>query len=187
MRNLIYAINLTLDGCCDHTKGGIPDDELYDYYIRLVQDAGAFVYGRKTYQLMVPFWPDFAKNPPDKSGAGYKYAQAFVAVNKMIVISRTLDKAEGQNTEIIRSNLKDEILKLKHEPGKPLLTGGVDIPSQLIQLGLVDEYCIVIHPIVAGDGRRLMEGISLQEKLQLKLLETKTFKSGSVLLRYSKE
>ncbi|HET6256210.1 MAG TPA: dihydrofolate reductase family protein [Puia sp.] len=181
MRKLIYALNLTIDGCCDHTKGVIPDDELSDYYIRLVQDADAFVYGRKTYQLMVPYWPDRAKSHPD-----HKYAQAFVGVPKIVVISRTLDKAEGRNTEIIRSNLKDEILKLKQEPGKTLLTGGVDIPSQLIQLGLVDEYRIVIHPVFAGEGRRLMEDISLQEKLQVKLVEARTFKSGAVALWYSK-
>src|ERR1700750_3296624 len=100
MRKLIYAINLTLDGACDHTKGMVPDDELYDYYIRLLQEADAFVYGRTTYQLMVPFWPDMAKNDTDQSGGQYKYAQAFVAVNKMIVVSRTLDKAEGNNTQI---------------------------------------------------------------------------------------
>lgn len=182
MRKLIYAINLTIDGCCDHTKGVAPDDELSDYYIRLVHDADAFVYGRKTYQLMVPYWPDRAKSHPD-----HKYAQAFVAVSKIVVISRTLDKPEDKNTQIIRSNLKDEIIKLKQEPGKTLLTGGVDIPSQLIQLGLVDEYRIVIHPVFAGEGRRLMEDIILQEKLQVKLVEAKTFKSGAVALHYSKQ
>jgi len=180
MRKLIYAINLTLDGCCDHTKGVPPDEELSDYYIRLVRDSDAFVYGRKTYQLMVPYWPDVAKAQPDK-----KFAQAFVAINNMVVISRTLDKVEGKNTEIIRSNLKDGILKLKQEPGKPLLTGGVDIPEQLIQLGLVDEYRFIIHPVFAGEGRRLMEGVNLQEKLQLKLIEAKTFQSGAVVLHYS--
>lgn len=187
MRKLIYAINLTVDGCCEHTKGNIPDEELYDYYIRLVQEAGAFVYGRKTYQLMVPFWPDMAKNHADKSTAHYKYAQAFVAVNKMIVVSRTLDKVEDMSTEIIGSNLRDEIVKLKQGSGKPLLTGGVDIPSQLIQLGLVDEYRIVIHPVFAGEGRRLMDDIVLGAKLQLQLIDTKTFKSGAIALHYSSQ
>jgi dihydrofolate reductase len=76
---------------------------------------------------------------------------------------------------------------LKQEQGKYILTGGADIPSQLIELGLVDEYHIVVHPVIAGEGKRLMEGISLQEKLKLKLVESKTFKSGSVALHYLKQ
>ncbi|MGC2057150.1 MAG: dihydrofolate reductase family protein, partial [Candidatus Sulfotelmatobacter sp.] len=98
----------------------------------------------------------------------------------------SLDSAEDGNTRIVRTNLRDEILKLKQEPGKPILVGGVDIPSQLIKLGLVDEYRFVITPIVAGEGRRLMEGVSL-EKLRLKLVESKIFKSGCVALRYLKQ
>jgi dihydrofolate reductase len=101
------------------------------------------------------------------------------------VFSRSLESPEGQNTRIVRTNLKDEILKLKKGQGKNILVGGVDIPSQLIELGLVDEYRFVVQPIVAGEGRRLLEGISL-EKLQLKLVESKTFKSGCVALRYLK-
>ena len=187
MRNLIYAINLSIDGCCDHTKVGPPHEEMFDYYIRLVKDADTFVYGRKTFQLMVPYWPDIAKNPAGAEKSDVEFAQAFVSVKKMIVFSKTLDKAEGKNTEIVRTNLKDEILKLKQEQGKGILTGGVDIPSQLIQLGLVDEYRIVIFPEFAGQGRRLFEDITLQEKSPLKLVETKTFKSGSVALHYLKQ
>jgi dihydrofolate reductase len=183
MRKLIYAINLTIDGCCDHTKM-IPDEELFGYSTQLVRDADLFVYGRKTYQLMVPYWPDILKNPTSETKEDVEFAQAFVSVKKIIVFSRTLDKAEGKNTEIVRTNLKDEILKLKQEQGKYILTGGADIPSQLIQLGLVDEYHIVVHPVIAGEGRRLMEGISLPKTLKLKLFESKVCKSGAVWLRY---
>ena len=185
MRKLIYAINLTIDGCCDHTKM-IPEEEMFEFHTQLVRNADLFVYGRKTYQLMVPYWPDIAKNPAGENKADIEFAQAFDS-NKIIVFSKTLEKAEGKNTEIVRTNLKDEILKLKQQQGKYILTGGADIPSQLIQLGLVDEYHIVIHPVIAGEGRRLMEGINLQEKLQLKLVESKTFKSGSVALHYLKQ
>jgi dihydrofolate reductase len=185
MRNLIYAINLTIDGCCDHTKG-IVDEELLKYHTQLVRDADLIVYGRKTYQLMVPYWPDIAKNPSGETKADIEFAQAFDAINKMIVFSRTLDKAEGKNTEIVRTNLKDEILKLKQEQGKSILTGGVDIPSQLIALGLVDEYHFVIHPVLAGEGRRLLDGISLAETLQLKLVASKTLTSGHIALHYLK-
>jgi dihydrofolate reductase len=184
MRKLIYAINLTIDGCCDHTKM-MPDEEDFGYHIDLVRNAGLFVYGRKTYQLMVPYWPDIAKNPSGETKTDVEFARAFNSVEKIIVFSKTLDKTEGEKTEIVRTDLKDEILKLKQERGKYLLTGGVDIPSQLILLGLVDEYRFVIHPVLAGEGRRLMEGISLKEKL--KLVESTVFKSGCVALRYLKQ
>jgi dihydrofolate reductase len=98
-----------------------------------------------------------------------------------------LDSAEDKNTRIVRTDLHDEMLKLKQEQGKDILAGGVDIPSQLIKLGLVDEYRFVVQPILAGEGRRLLEGVSLQERLQLKLVESKTFKSGCVALRYVKQ
>ena len=186
MRNVIYAINLTLDGRCDHTKFN-PDDEMLEYFTHLTRDADTFVYGRKTYQLMVPYWPDVAKNPSGQTKADYEFAKAFDAINKIIVFSQSLASPEGEKTRIVRTSLHDEILKLKREPGKNIFTGGVTIPSQLAELGLIDEYHFVVHPIVLGEGRRLFEGINLQEKLRLELVESKTFKSGCVALRYLKK
>ncbi len=183
MRNVIFAINITLDGCCDHTKQ-IPDEETHEYFTHLMRDVDLLVFGRKTYQLMVPFWPEAAKSQ-SMTKAENEFARSFVSIKK-IVFSRSLASAEDGNTRIVRTNLHDEILKLKQEPGKHILVGGVDIPSQLIELGLVDEYRFVVQPIVAGEGRRLLEGISL-EKLQLKLVESKIFKSGCVALRYLKQ
>ncbi|MGA8267851.1 MAG: dihydrofolate reductase family protein, partial [Candidatus Acidiferrales bacterium] len=134
----------------------------------------------------VPYWPDIAKSHSETK-ADNEFADAFDSINK-IVFSRSLESAEGQNTKIVRTNLRDEILKLKQEQGKNILIGGVDIPSQLIGLGLVDEYYFVVQPIIAGKGRRLLEGISLPEKLQLKLVESKIFKtSGCVALHYMKQ
>jgi dihydrofolate reductase len=131
---------------------------------------------------MVPYWPDIAKNQ-----VANEFAQAFVAVDNIVVFSRSLDKVEGENTRIVRTNLRDEILKLKQEEGKNIFTGGVDLASQLAALGLIDEYHFVVLPIVVGEGRRLFEGIDLHEKLQLKLVESKVFKSGAVALRYLKQ
>jgi dihydrofolate reductase len=185
MRNLIFGINLSLDGCCDHTKFG-GDEEVHDYFTNLMREVDLLVYGRKTYQLMVPFWPDVAKNHSGQTRSMNEFAQAF-ASNKIVVFSQSLDTVEGEKTRIVRSNLKDEILKLKQEPGKNISTGGVSIPSQLIELGLVDEFHFVIHPIVVGEGRRLLDGVSLPEKLQLKLVESKTFESGCVAHRYLKQ
>jgi dihydrofolate reductase len=183
MRNLIFALNITLDGCCDHTKQ-FADDETHEHFTRLMHDADLLVYGRKTYQLMVPFWPEVAKNQ-SMTKASNEFAKAFDSIDK-IVFSRTLDSSGDKNTRIVRTNLRDEILKLKQEQGKNILTGGVSIPSQLIELGLVDEYHFVVGPIVAGEGRRL-DGVSLQERLQLELVESKIFKSGCVALRYLKQ
>jgi dihydrofolate reductase len=184
MRNVIFAINITLDGCCDHTKT-IADEELLEFYTHLLRDVDLQVFGRKTYQLMVPYWPDVAKNQ-SMTKASHEFAKTFVSKNK-IVFSQSLESAEDKNTTIVRTNLRDEIVRLKHEQGKYILVGGVSIPSQLIELGLVDEYRFVIMPIIAGAGRRLLEGTSLQEKLRLKLVESRIFRSGFVALHYSKQ
>ncbi len=183
MRNLIYAINITLDGCCDHTKQFV-DEEILEYFTHLTREVDLQVFGRKTYQLMVPYWPEVLKDP-SAAKADREFAGAFDSLHK-IVFSRTLDRTEDGNTRIVRTNLGDEITKLKQEQGKNILVGGVDIPSQLIELGLVDEYRFAVGPIIAGEGRRLLDRVSLGTKLQLTLVESKIFKSGSVVLRYLK-
>ena len=184
MRNLIFAINTTLDGCVDHTKG-FADDETHEYFTNLLHEVDLQVFGRITYQLMVPFWPEVARTQ-SMSPALNEFARTFDSINK-IVFSRTLDKVDDRNTRIVSANLHDEILKLKQEEGKSILLGGVSVPSQLIELGLVDEYRFVVGPIVVGEGRRLLEGVSLQDRLQLKLIESKIFESGCVALRYLKQ
>ena len=184
MRNLIFVINITLDGCCDHTKM-VADDELLEYSTHLFRDVDLQVFGRKTYELMVPYWPDVA-NDPSGTKADKEFANAFVSTNK-IVFSRSLASVEGTNTRIVRTNLQNEILNLKQQPGKNILVGGVSIPSQLIELGLVDEYYFVVQPIIAGEGTRLLKGVSLPEILKLKLVESKISKSGCVGLHYVKQ
>lgn len=184
MRNLIYAINVTFDGCCDHTKG-VGDDEILEHYTQLLREADLQVFGRKTYQLMVPYWPEVAKSASE-SKASVEFARTFDSIQK-IVFSRSLDKAESRNTRIARGNLRDEVLKLKQEKGKSILVGGVDIPTQLVELGLVDEFRVVVQPIIAGEGRRLFDRLSLPEKLQLKLVDSKILKSGCAALRYLKQ
>jgi dihydrofolate reductase len=184
MRKVIYAINVTIDGCCDHTKM-IADDEILEHHAQLVRDVGLLVFGRKTYQLMVPYWPDVAKDQ-SAAKADKEFAETFDSIDKL-VFSRSLDSTEDKNTRIVRTNLRDEILRLKQESGKNILVGGVDIPSQLTELGLIDEYHFVVQSIIAGEGRRLFEGIRLEKRLQLKLVESKTLQSGCVALRYLKQ
>ncbi len=188
MRKLIFAINTSLDGRCDHTQF-YPDEETMEYFTRLTLDADTFFYGRKTYELMVPYWPDMAKKPPGENDrkVDIEFAKAYDAVEKIIVFSKSLGSAEGGKTRIFRTGLQDEVLKLKQEQGKNILTGGINIPSQLAELRLIDEYHFVVHPIVTGEGRQLFEGINLQEKLQLKLVASTIFKSGCIALRYLKQ
>ena len=184
MRNVIFAINITLDGCVDHTKG-VADDETHEYFTDLLREVDLLVFGRVTYELMVPFWPEVAKNQ-SMSKASNEFARTFDSISKL-VFSRSLDSVEDKNTRIARTNLHDEILRLKQERGKNILIGGVSIPSQLIELGLVDEYRFVVGPILVGEGRRLLDDVSLPERLQLRLVESKIFKSGCVALRYLKQ
>jgi dihydrofolate reductase len=134
---------------------------------------------------MVPYWPEVAKNPLETK-ASIEFARTFDSINK-IVFSRSLESVKDGNTRIVRGHLHDEILKLKQESGNDIMVGGVDIPSQLVELGLVDEYRVVVQPIVAGAGRRLLEDVSLPEKLQVKLVDTKILESGCVALRYLKQ
>ncbi|MDP4216509.1 MAG: dihydrofolate reductase family protein [Bacteroidota bacterium] len=182
MRNLIYAINLSADGCCDHTKFG-GSEEMLEFHGDLMRDVDLIVYGRKTYELMIPYWPNVAKDP-SSTKAEAKFAQTLTAIDK-IVFSRSLKSADG-NSRIVHGNLGDEVLKLKQGTGKKILTGGVSIPEQLIALGLVDEFCFVIHPVIVGEGRRLLEGTGLPENLNLKLSGSDSLKSGAVALHYSK-
>jgi dihydrofolate reductase len=184
MRKLVYGINITLDGNCDHIKGNA-DEETHDYFTWLLRNAGVLLYGRKTYELMVPFWPDMAKNNTAPTKALADFAQVFDSLDK-VVFSTTLEKVDDAKTRIISGDLHDEIVKLKQQDGKDLFLGGVDLPSQLIAMGLVDDFVVVVHPCIAGDGRRMMEGVYLPEQLQLKLVESKVFKSGSIALRYVK-
>ena len=184
MRKLVFGINTTLDGCVDHTKG-FADEETHEYWTQRLRSADLLVYGRKTYQLMVPFWPEVAKSQ-SMTKALNEFAVAFDSLDK-VVFSRSLEHVDDSHTRIVHGNLRDEILKLKQEQGKSILVGGVDLPSQLVELGLIDEYIFVVGPIIAGAGRRLFDGVSLPDTLQLKLVESKIFESGCLALRYLKQ
>lgn len=185
MRKLIFAINVTMDGCCDHEKG-YPSVEVHEYFTRLTREAGALLYGRKTYELMVPFWPDIAQSSDDQAKDMKEFADAFVSVPQMIVFSKTLSSVEGKNTTLLRSDLLAEVTRLKQQSGGGILTGGVEVPSQLLATGLVDEIRLVIHPMIAGKGRRLFDDLNLQDQLGFRLTGTQVFKSGHVALHYSK-
>jgi dihydrofolate reductase len=183
MRKLIYGINISLDGCCDHTKFSGADD-IQDYFRELLEGVDLIIYGRKTYELMVPFWPEVAQTQ-SMNDAANAFAKVFANL-KRVVISQTINNVDDEQTTIIRDNLKEEILKLKQQPGKAISTGGVELPERLIEWGLVDEFHMVVHPLIVGEGRRLFTDMHLPKNLGLKLTATQTLSSGCIALRYER-
>jgi len=183
MRNVIFAINITADGYCSHTDG-IPDDELLEYFSGLLRTIGPTLLGRVTYQLMVPYWPDVARDPSE-TGASKEFARVFDSLEK-VVFSTTLKHVEGSNTRIVRGNPAEVVRTLKQQPGKDISIGSLSLASQLSERGLIDEYHFVVHPVVAGKGPRLFDTVKLQERLLLDLLDSKILKSGVVALHYRK-
>jgi len=183
MRKIVFAINITADGYCDH-RDGIADEELHDFFTRLLRNASVILFGRITYQLMVPYWPDIARNQ-SKAGAITEFARVFDSLDK-VVFSTTLKHVEGNNTRIVRANVAEEVLTLKQQPGKDISVGSLSIASQLSDRGLIDEYHFVVHPVVAGKGPRLFETVKPQDKLQLDFIGSDTFQSGVVALHYRK-
>lgn len=162
----------------------IADEEVHEYFTALLQNASVLLYGRTTYQLMVPYWPEIARTQSE-SKATNEFATVFDSLDK-IVFSTTLNKIEAQNTRLAREDLVEEVLALKKQPGKDICVGSLSIASRLSDCGLIDEYHFVVHPVVAGQGPRLFEKLKPQEKLRLALLGTRTFASGVIALRYAK-
>lgn len=183
MRKVVFAINTSADGYCGHTDMA-PDDEVLRYFTRSIRDMSVIIFGRTTYQLMVPYWPDVAKNPSE-SEADLAFARAFEALDKL-VFSTTLKQVDGNKTRLVRGNIGEEVLALKQQPGKDISVGSLSIASQLSERGLIDEYHFVVHPVVVGKGPRLFETVKPQDRLQLDLIGSESFQSGVVALHYKR-
>src|SRR5512145_2166007 len=168
MRKVVFGINSTLDGGCDHTNG-IADDELHEYFTGLLRDSDVDIFGRNTNHLMYPYWHDVAVNQSETKVIN-EFARTFDSIPK-IVFSTTLKSVEWNNTTLLHSNLREEITKLKQQPGKNISIGSISIASQVAQWNLIDEYHFVVHPIIAGKGPRLFES---GKNLTLKLVGQKT-------------
>lgn len=181
MKKLIAAINMTLDGFCDHTSV-IADDELHEHYNDLLRNTDTVLWGRKTYQLMESYWPSLVKessgNKPED-----EFAVLIDNITK-IVYSRTLRKVDWKNTELKNKIIKEEILELKQQPGKNIFAGSPSLIAAFTQLNLIDEYQLCIHPVILGSGLPLFKNI--KDKVNLNLFKTKTFRSGATVLYYSK-
>ncbi len=181
MGKLILAINMSLDGFADHTLfGATADDEMHDFFSGLLDNTDIELFGRTTYQLMEAYWPR-AHEDPHASKSMLNFADRFNAIPK-VVFSRTLQKAEWNNTRIATTDMVEEVASLKLRSAGNISLGGISISQQFMKLGLIDEYWLVVHPVVAGKGKRLFDG--LNEKMQLKLVGTKVFGSGVLVLHY---
>ena len=179
MRKLIAAMNMTLDGFCDHTAM-IADDEIHQYYTDLLRNSGAVIYGRITYQLM-EYWPTVLKNPTGNKAMD-EFAVAIDDIPK-IVFSHTLKDVEWRTAQLAKRDIKEEVLELKQQPGKDILVGSPGLIVATAQLELVDEFQLLVQPTVLGNGLSLFKNIT--DRIDLKLLKTKTFGCGAVGLYYA--
>ena len=179
MRKLIAAINMTLDGFCDHTAM-IADDEIHHHYNKLLRNADTLIYGRITYQLMESYWPSVVTNPTGNKPMD-EFAVLIDDISK-IVFSRTLQHVDWKNTELKKEVIKEEVLELKQQAGKSILVGSPSLIVALGQLDLIDEYQLGVQPTVLGSGLPLFNDV--KDRIDLKLLQTKTFGCGAVTLYY---
>jgi dihydrofolate reductase len=170
-------MNMTLDGFCDHTAM-IADAEIHEHYTRLLNSAGAVIYGRITYQLMESYWPTVVKKPTGEKSMD-DFAMAIENIPK-IVFSHTLRNVGWNNVRLARKDLKEEVLELKGQAGKDVLVGSPGLIAACTKLNLIDEYQLCVQPTILGNGLTLFKDIS--GRVDLKLEKTKTFGCGVTLL-----
>ncbi|MGN6647060.1 MAG: dihydrofolate reductase family protein [Cytophaga sp.] len=181
MKKVIAAINMTVDGFCDHTAG-IPDEEIHDHYADLLRKADTVLYGRITYQLM-EFWKTLVKEP-----SGDKSMDDFALVmdnTPKLVFSHTLKTLDWESAKLATRTIEEEVAALKqsyNENGKDIFVGSPSLIVELTKLHLIDEYQLCIHPVVVGSGLPLFKNIT--DRMLLKLIKTKTFNGGAIILYY---
>ena len=178
MRKVIAAINMTIDGVCDHTAG-LPDEEIHQHYADLLDSADIILYGRTTYQLM-QYWQTLIKNP-----SGKKTADDFaIAIDKIqkIVFSHNLKNTDWGSATLATKPIEELVRELKQQSGKDILVGSRSLITQLMTLKLIDEYQLCVHPAIAGNGLQLFENVN--DRTIFKLIKTKNFISGAITLYY---
>lgn len=185
MRKLVLFMHVSLDGYASDSNGGLDwipyNEEIEKYAEEVVADVGSPVYGRTTYRMMESYWPTVLDNP-NASRHDTEHAK-WVQDVKKIVISGTIDKVEWNNTTLIKDNIAEEIKTLKEQPGKNLVIfGSPGAAKTLLELGLIDEFLLTICPVILGGGKSVFDGS--REKINLKLLSSRTFKSGIIAARY---
>ena len=178
MRRVIAGINMTLDGFCDHTAG-IPDEEIHQHYTELLNEGDAILYGRITYQLM-EYWRPLVKNPSGEKTMD-DFAKAIDKIPK-IVFSHTLKNVEWESAKLANRAIEEEVLELKQQAGKNILVGSPSLIVALSKFKLIDEYQLSVQPTVLGSGLPLFKNV--RDRIDLRLLKTKTFGCGAVTLYY---
>lgn len=178
MRPLRYSINITIDGCCDH-RAILPEEDIHRHAAENLAQADALIFGRVIYEMMEEAW-----RPPAQPGARPDWMEPFartIDAAKKYVVSSTLEWADW-NAELVRGDLEKAVRRLKQEPGNGLFVGGVKLPMALAELGLIDEYELVVHPRIAGRGPTLFAGLA--KRIDLRLVSRMEFGSGAVAMRY---
>lgn len=178
MRKVIAAINMTLDGFCDHTAVN-PDEAIHQHYAELLRGAGSILFGRITYELM-KYWQTVLENPTGNPAMD-DFAVSIDKVPK-IVFSKKLKNTGWESAKLARGALEEELSALKHQSGKDIFLGSPSLVAAATNLCLIDEYQICVHPVIAGSGLPLFKNVS--KKASLTLLGTKAFDCGAVILYY---
>ncbi|RPI34663.1 MAG: dihydrofolate reductase [Chloroflexota bacterium] len=186
MRKVIYSIMTTLDGFIARPGGeldwAIIDEELHRFINDRESEFDIFLYGRRTYEMMAGFWPT-ADSDPSQPDYIQEYARIWKS-KSIVVFSRNLEQVEG-GARLVKENISEEIMKLKAQPGKDMAVGGAEIAATFMRMGLIDEYELYIHPTILGKGKPLFP--AMDDSIRLRLVESRTFGSGVVLLRYQLE
>ncbi|MFJ4159601.1 dihydrofolate reductase family protein [Microbacterium testaceum] len=179
---LRYAINVTLDGCVHHEAGLPPDAESMAFWTDELRRSDTLLYGRVTYELMESAWrrSESGEWPGWMDASEIAFSEVMDPMRK-VVASGTLDRVDW-NAELVRGDVVEAVRRLKEEPGRGIAFGGVKLPAALAAEGLIDEYTFVVHPVVAGRGPRLLDGI--QDQMQLELVDRREFRSGATVQRY---
>ncbi len=180
MRKIIAAINTTIDGFCDHTAG-LPDEEIHEHYTNLLKDADLILYGRLTYQLM-QYWQTMVQNP-----SGEKSMDDFaVAIDNIpkIVFSHSMKNTQWHSAKLAVQPIGEMVKEFKRQSGRDILIGSRSLIVELTNLDLIDEYQLCVHPVIVGKGLPLFE--HLDDRTIFKLVKTKVFASGAILLYYTR-
>ena len=182
MRKLIYSMGVSLDGFIAGPDGEIdwsaPDEELHRFHNQQARETGAHLYGRRLYEVM-RYW-ETAEEDPSATEYKLEFARIWKDTPK-IVFSNTLEKVEG-NARLVTDGVAEEVAKLKEQPGMDLAVGGAGLASTFMKLGLIDEYRLFVSPVVLGGGKPYFP--ALDERINLELVETRTFGSRVVYVRY---
>jgi len=182
VRKVIYSMGVSLDGFIAGPGGEIdwtaPDEELHRFHNEQTRELGAHFCGRRLYEVML-YW-ETAEENPSAGEVELEFARIWKGLPR-VVFSKTLDEVEG-NARLAREGIAEEVAKLREQPGKDLAVGGAGLAASFAKLGLIDEYRLFVSPVVLGGGTLFFP--ALEEKVDLELVETRTFGSRVVYLRY---